>query len=70
MNELIPQNKYDLVSVGKLKEIPYPEYKSILKDLFTWIQDNNWPVAREIVPLLVGAGGDVVPIIKEILGTW
>ncbi|OHD08200.1 MAG: hypothetical protein A2Y34_16730 [Spirochaetes bacterium GWC1_27_15] len=51
----------------ELSKNEYPFYKPILKDLFEWIQDINWPVARYIVPLLIKSGKDVLPIVKEIL---
>jgi hypothetical protein len=47
--------------------VKYPGYQEILPELFTWIQDMNWPIANEVLPLLIAAGDDTVPIIKIIL---
>ncbi|WCL49690.1 DUF5071 domain-containing protein [Leptospira sp. GIMC2001] len=67
IKDYIPKNKHDFASVEVIKNLGYPGYKPILKDLFIWIQDINWPIAREIVPLLIAAGKDIVPIVNDIL---
>ncbi len=63
----IPQSKHDTHLIEELSRHAYPYYRPILKGLFEWIQDINWPVARRIVPLLVNAGTDVIPVVREIL---
>jgi hypothetical protein len=65
--DYIPKHKCDLEKIDELSKKKYPKYKSILPDLFEWIQDMNWPVAQKIVPLLINAGKDVIPIVKNIL---
>jgi len=70
MNELekyIPKNKFDTKKIIELSKYNYPYYKSILHELFIWIQDINWPVAKEIAPLLIKAGKDITPELKSIL---
>ena len=63
----IPQTKHDTDLIDELAKHPYPYYRPILKELFEWVQDINWPVASKIVPLLVEAGADCTPIIRDIL---
>ncbi len=49
---LIPKNKFDNSTIEKLKELSDEEIESILPELLKWIQDINWPVANEILPVL------------------
>jgi len=44
-------------------------YKPILGNLFEWIQDINWPVAKVIIPLLIKAEKDIIPYVKDILNS-
>ncbi len=69
LQNYIPKNKFDIDKIEYLSKKKYPEYKLILPDLFEWIKDMNWPVARKIAPLLINAGEDIVPIVKNILNT-
>lgn len=65
----IPTNKLDTDKIVELTKFEYPYYKPILRELFSWIQDINWPVAQEIAPLLIKAGKDIIPELKNILLT-
>ncbi|PKL15764.1 MAG: hypothetical protein CVV49_19770 [Spirochaetae bacterium HGW-Spirochaetae-5] len=65
----IPESKHDTELIAELSRHEYPFYRSILKELFEWIQDMNWPVAKLIVPLLVKAGSDVTPVVRDILNS-
>ena len=69
INHFIPKNKFDTALIEQLENYKYPFYKPILKDLFKWIQDLNWPVAQKIIPLLIKARKDIIPIVKEILNS-
>ncbi|MBP7552409.1 MAG: DUF5071 domain-containing protein [Spirochaetes bacterium] len=69
LKDYIPNNKFDIDKIEYLSKKKYPEYKLILPDLFEWIKDMNWPVARKIAPLLINAGEDIVPIVENILNT-
>jgi len=69
LDKYIPADKHDTVKIYQLSKFGYPYYKPILKELFVWIQDMNWPVARVIAPLLIKAGKDIVPEMKNILLT-
>jgi hypothetical protein len=69
VRDFIPKNKHDFESVNLLKSKGYSFYKPILKDLFEWIQDMNWPIADEIVPLLILSGKDSIQILKDILNS-
>jgi hypothetical protein len=65
----IPKTKMDTDLIEELSTYVYPFYKPILSELFEWIQDINWPVAEKIIPLLLDAKEDVIPIVKNILLT-
>jgi len=63
----IPEHKHDLEPLIELSKHEYPFYRDIMPELFTWIQDMNWPVAKLVAPLLVKAGRDVIPHVRLIL---
>jgi hypothetical protein len=67
IHQYLPKNKDDISKIDELEKLPYSSYKPILKDLFEWVQDMNWPVAEKVAPLLIKAGKDTIPIIKDIL---
>lgn len=39
-------DKCDVAAAAKLVGLGYPAVGDILPELFTWIQDGNWPVAQ------------------------
>ena len=68
MNDLPTiSDKGDLIAATQLVVLGYPAVRDILPDLFTWIQDGNWPVARIIAPFLASLGNPSVPEIWKIL---
>ncbi|HOH37098.1 MAG TPA: DUF5071 domain-containing protein [Spirochaetota bacterium] len=69
LKKFIPKNKFDVVSVSELSKYEYSFYKPILGNLFEWIQDINWPVAKVIIPLLIKAEKDIIPYVKDILNS-
>lgn len=49
---LIPIDKFDTSVINELKSIEVSRVIPILPDLLEWIQDLNWPVARELIEIL------------------
>ncbi|MCB1202221.1 MAG: DUF5071 domain-containing protein [Leptospiraceae bacterium] len=67
LRKLIPDSKHDVDRIEKLSQIGYPGIRAIVPELFEWIQDINWPVARPLVSLLALSGEDGVRCIRNIL---
>lgn len=67
IRELIPKDKCDLETARKARETGYPRIEPILPELLEWMQDYNWPVAREIEQLLLEVGDPVIPYLAPIL---
>ncbi len=70
----LPRHKHDLDNFQLLKNIGYPVIRPILPQLFTWIQDMNWPVAGPVAAFLASLGPVVLTSVSEILnsndGMW
>ena len=64
---LIPKNKHDLEPISQLMVINEDEIKPILPELLYWIADMNWPVAQEMINVLIRFPNVVAPLIKEVL---
>jgi len=67
LKSLIPKDKFDLTTISSLKEISEEKVQPILSELLFWVADMNWPVAREMVDVLVRFPNSIVPLIKNIL---
>ncbi|WP_088835212.1 DUF5071 domain-containing protein [Paenibacillus tyrfis] len=66
-NTLIPKDKFDFERVNELKKLDAEMIKPIIPQLFEWIQDINWPIAREIAQILIKCNEETLPHIREIL---
>lgn len=65
--DLVPKDKFDNSNVEKLKNLTDSEIKPILPALLEWIQDCNWPVASDILPVLALHQSDLIPLIHGVL---
>jgi hypothetical protein len=65
--DLIPKDKHDLEAVRKLEQYTAAEIIEILPELFEWLQDINWPVARELTKALPHYGDILLPYIQVAL---
>lgn len=68
LEKLVPKDKFDFEPFPALMEINEDEVKPILPKLLFWVADMNWPIATEMIKVLVRFSDSVVPFIKEILG--
>ncbi len=64
---LVPKDKFDTSNIDKLRGLSDDEIRLIIPELLKWTQDMNWPVANEIVDILIDRGGILEPYILEIL---
>ena len=67
LKTLIPKDKFDISSIPVLMEISEEDVQPILPELFTWIADMNWPVAKEMIWVLPRFSQSLLPLVKETL---
>jgi len=67
LEKLIPKDKFDFEPFPALMIITEEEVKPILPKLLFFVADMNWPIASEMVKVLVRFSESVVPLIKEVL---
>lgn len=67
IRDLVPNNKYDISTMDKLRQLTDEEIAPILPALLAWIQDMNWPVARVVLPVLALHQASLVPHILSVL---
>lgn len=67
IRDFIPKDKFDNSHIEDMKVLSDDEIMPILLQLLEWIQDMNWPVAREILPVLAMHQEGIVPLILNIL---
>lgn len=67
VKDLVPKNKHDVSNINKLYSLTDDEMKLIVYDLLEWIQDYNWPVAQELVPVLKKREDIIFPYMSDIL---
>jgi hypothetical protein len=67
--DLIPKDKYDNSGIEMLKTIVVDEAEPILRELLEWIQDINWPVARELMDVLPRFHNCLIQHIKAVFNS-
>ena len=67
IHDLVPKNKFDSSNIERLKHLTDNEIEPILPSLLEWIQDCNWPVAGDILPVLALHQSALVPLIHRVL---
>ncbi len=69
ISTLIPKDKSDCSSIPTLKVIDITMVNPILGELLEWIQDMNWPVAKELWEILPRFHKGLIPHIKAVLNS-
>ena len=69
LRKLLPANKDDVAAVEAIAAHGYPAVQPILLDLFKWIRDESWPVAKPACEFLVSIGPRLAPEVLEVLGS-
>lgn len=67
LEECVPKDKYDVAALARARSVGFPELNPVLPALLEWTQDMNWPVAREVVGLIAGAGPAILPLLRSAL---
>lgn len=65
--DLLPKDKFDNSNIEKLKQLSDEEIAPILPKLLEWIQDSNWPVAKDVVSVLALHQRELIPLIIDVL---
>ena len=55
--------------LAEIVRIGYPEIAPLIPELLGWLQDGNWPIARQLAPFLAAIGLPLVPHIRHVLAT-
>jgi len=66
--KLVPKNKFDNSTLQELMNLEETEVQIILPQLFGWIADMNWPIAKDMLKVLAKFPDSLVPLIKNALG--
>ena len=69
LRALLPKSKFDVENARAIVACGYPAVTPVLRELITWLQDINWPVAGVIAPFLAGLGPPIVAEVRYVLGT-
>jgi len=68
-DESLPKDKFDFESLNKIKMMEKKYIIPLIPGLLEWIQDMNWPIAPEVVKILLDSPKEVVPYIKNVFST-
>ena len=67
IRSLIPKDKFDNSSINKLEKLSDAEIQPIIYELLECLQDYNWPIAREILPIILLHQNIAMPYIIDVL---
>ena len=66
---LVPKDKFDIETARLASRAGFPAVEPVLYELLEWIQDCNWPVAKELLPLLTSIGEPLAPHIRRVFAS-
>lgn len=66
---LIPKDKFDNSSIETLRTIDVDKATPILGSLLEWLQDLNWPVAKELIDVLPRFHVGLIPHIESVFSS-
>ncbi|NGZ77705.1 DUF5071 domain-containing protein [Saccharibacillus alkalitolerans] len=64
---LLPRDKNDFERVNDLKDLDKQDLIKLIPELLEWLQDINWPIAREISKLLLTVPEETIPFVIIVL---
>lgn len=71
---LLPVDKSDYDSVAHIRTLTTNELEPLIPQLLTWLQDQNWPIFRDVRELLLRYPKEIVEPVRGILkgedGEW
>ena len=66
-NFIVPKHKDDFTAVERLKSASASSVVAVAKSLLEWIQDGNWPIAKEVAEILSAYTNSIKVELLEIL---
>ncbi|WP_069997330.1 DUF5071 domain-containing protein [Cellulosilyticum sp. I15G10I2] len=63
----IPKHKFDFEAVEKIRNADEVSIQPYLQQIFEWVEDINWPVAKELVKVLVKFDTLIIPFLKDLI---
>lgn len=63
----VPKHKFDYETVERIRNTDPEIIKPVLPYIFEWLEDINWPVAQELVKVLVRFDDLIIPFIKDLI---
>lgn len=63
----IPQDKSDNSHIAQISKLTNEEIAPIMGGLLEWVQDYNWPVSRDVIPIIIQFQDVALPHISKIL---
>ncbi len=67
LRDLIPKDKFDNSTINQLCMLTDNEMQPIIFNLLEWLRDYNWPIARDILPIVILHQNIAMPHILTIL---
>lgn len=64
--KLIPKDKFDDSTISKLIELDDESFKEISDDILEWMADMNWPIASDMVDIVILKQDIMVDSIVEV----
>ena len=64
---LVPKSKFDNTNILKLDQLSDMEIEPIICELLEWLQDCNWPISKDILPIILLHQNVAIPHIINIL---
>jgi hypothetical protein len=64
---LVPREKDDVKRAQQLINVGYPDNIAALPEIFSWLKDGNWPIARPAAEYLSRMSWAVLPHVRSIL---
>ncbi len=65
----LPRDKFDFERIDEVKLMGKHEVAPLIPGLLEWIQDMNWPIAPQVVEILLDHPDEIVPHIRAVLAT-
>lgn len=69
LRKLLPVSKDDVAAIEAIGALGYPAVEPICLDWLKWIRIEEWPVAKPVCEFLVTIGPQLVPQVREVLGS-
>jgi hypothetical protein len=66
-NRFIPKNKHDFETVERIKRADNQSIQEVLPQIFDWLEDINWPVAKELVKVLPKFDELIIPFVVDLM---